>query len=85
MKTRHISRRFRRFAKANEAVSALEYALLVGIITIGVGAALVTFSTDVKNAIEAVALIGELIFCRRDFGHRQGRPVMPGRRFGLPA
>ena len=31
------------------------------------------------------ALIGELVFWRRDFGHRQGRPVMPGRRFGLPA
>ena len=30
-------------------------------------------------------LIGELVFWRRDFGHRQGRPVMPGRRFGLPA
>ncbi len=33
----------------------------------------------------AEPLIGELVFWRRDFGHRQGRPVMPGRRFGLPA
>ena len=54
MKTRHISRRFRRFAKANEAVSALEYAILVGVITIGVGAALVAFSGNIKTAIEAV-------------------------------
>lgn len=54
MKTPHISRRFRRFAKANEAVSALEYAILVGVITIGVGLALVTFSGDIKTAIEKV-------------------------------
>ena len=54
MKTRHISRRFRRFAKANEAVSALEYAILVGVITIGVGVALVTFSGDVTKAIENI-------------------------------
>ena len=51
MKTRHISRRFRRFAKANEAVSALEYAILVGVITIGVGAALLTFSDNIEKAI----------------------------------
>ena len=29
---KHKSRRFRRFLKANEAVSALEYAILVGVI-----------------------------------------------------
>lgn len=51
MKTRHISRRFRRFAKANEAVSALEYAILVGVITIAVGAALVTFGENITTAI----------------------------------
>ena len=34
-KTRHISRRFRRFVRANEAVSALEYAILVGVIAVG--------------------------------------------------
>lgn len=51
MKTRHISRRFRRFAKANEAVSALEYAILVGVITVAVGAALVTFGGSIGDAI----------------------------------
>lgn len=51
MKTRHISRRLRRFARANEAVSALEYAILVGVITIGVGAAIVTFSGNITSAI----------------------------------
>ena len=54
MKTRHISRRFRRFAKANEAVSALEYAILVGVVTIAVGAALVAFSTNIQTAIKDV-------------------------------
>ena len=51
MKTKHVSRRFRRFLKAKEAVSALEYAILVGVVTIAVGAAIVTFSGDVKTAI----------------------------------
>ena len=54
MKTPHSSRRFRRFAKANEAVSALEYAILVGVITIAVGAALVTFSGNIKTAISKI-------------------------------
>ena len=54
MKTPHISRRFRRFAKANEAVSALEYAILVGVITIAVGAALVAFSDNIETAIEKI-------------------------------
>ena len=51
MKVQHVSRRLRRFTRANEAVSALEYAILVGIITIGVGAALITFSADITNAV----------------------------------
>ena len=54
MKTRHISRRFRRFARANEAVSALEYAILVGVVTITVGAALVAFSGQIQKAIEGI-------------------------------
>ena len=37
--SKHKSRRFRRFLKANEAVSALEYAILVGVIAVAVGAA----------------------------------------------
>lgn len=54
MKVQHVSRRFRRFARANEAVSALEYAILVGVITIGVAAALVTFSADITAAIQGI-------------------------------
>ena len=53
-KTKHISRRFRRFVRANEAVSALEYAILVGVIAVAVGAALTTFGTDLKTAIEGI-------------------------------
>ena len=49
--SKHKSRRFRRFAKANEAVSALEYAILVGVIAVAVGTALITFGGDVATAL----------------------------------
>ena len=48
---KHISRRLRRFARATEAVSALEYAVLVGVVAVAIGAALVAFSNDVQEAI----------------------------------
>ena len=51
MKTKHRSRRLRRFLRANEAVSALEYAILVGVIAVGVGAALVTFGDNISTAL----------------------------------
>ena len=56
MKTaiKHKSRRFRRFLKANEAVSALEYALLVGIIAVAVGAAIAFFGGEIDDAIRAI-------------------------------
>ena len=52
--TKHKSRRLRRFLKANEAVSALEYAILVGVIAVAVGLAIVTFGGDVTTAIETM-------------------------------
>ena len=52
--SKHKSQRFRRFTKANEAVSALEYAILVGVIAVGVGGALITFSNDIEKALENV-------------------------------
>ena len=55
MKTKHVSRRFRRFAKANEAVSALEYAILVGVIAVGVAAALATFETRSRTRLDLSA------------------------------
>ena len=56
MKTaiKHKSRRFRRFLKANEAVSALEYAILVGVIAVAVSAAIFAFGGDITTAIEAI-------------------------------
>ncbi len=54
MKTKHQSRRFRRFLRANEAVSALEYALLVGVVAVGVGGAIVAFQDEVVNALEGI-------------------------------
>lgn len=52
--TKHKSRYLRRFAKANEAVSALEYAILVGVIAVAVGAALVTFSGQISAALGVI-------------------------------
>ena len=48
---KHKSRHLRRFAKANEAVSALEYAILVGVVAVALGAALVTFSGSITAGI----------------------------------
>lgn len=52
--SKHKSRRFRRFLKANEAVSALEYAILVGVIAVAVGAALLAFGGKITTAIETI-------------------------------
>lgn len=53
--TKHISRRFRRFLKANEAVSALEYAILVGVIAAALVGVFATFSTNIKDAITTIS------------------------------
>ena len=55
MKTKHHSRRFRRFLRANEAVSALEYAILVGVVAVAIAAALATFSDSVSTAITTIS------------------------------
>ena len=55
-KTKHISRRFRRFLRANEAVAALEYALLVGVIATVIAAGLATFGGVVDNVLTAVGV-----------------------------
>ena len=51
---KHKSRRFRRYLKANEAVSALEYAILVGVIAVAVGAALFAFGQEITEALAAI-------------------------------
>ena len=64
-KAKHTSRRFRRFARANEAVSALEYAILVGVIAVAIGVALTTFSGPDYN--------GDDHYWRQDWCHHHGR------------
>ena len=54
MKTKHISRRLRRFAIANEAVVALEYAILIGVIAVAISAALLTFSGSITTALATI-------------------------------
>ena len=56
MKTaiKHKSRRFRRFLRANEAVSALEYAILVGVIAVAIGLAMAAFGDQLDAAIRAI-------------------------------
>lgn len=51
MTMKQIPRRIRRFLKADQAVSTLEYAMMVGLVATAVGAAIVTFSDDVQTAI----------------------------------
>ena len=54
MNIQTVSRRFRRFLRATEAVSALEYAILVGVVTVAIGAAVTTFSADLQAVIEGI-------------------------------
>lgn len=54
MRTRPVTRLFRRFARDNRAVSALEYAILVGVITAGVGAAVATFVDEIEGIITQI-------------------------------
>ena len=51
---KNILRFLGRFVRANKAVSALEYAILVGVIVAGVGAALIAFSGNIKTAISNI-------------------------------
>ena len=54
MKLNNILRFILRFVRAREAVSALEYAILVGVIVAGVGAALITFSDNIEGALGTI-------------------------------
>ena len=54
MTMKQIPRRIRRFLKADQAVSTLEYAMMVGLVATAVGAAIVTFSDDVQDAITGI-------------------------------
>ena len=65
-KTKHRSRRLRRFARANEAVSALEYAILVGVIALAVGAAIVAFGGNITTSLNKIG--GEVAKIKTDTG-----------------
>ena len=54
MKRNNRFRRFARFFRAKEAVSALEYAILVGVIAVGIGSALVAFRGQIEVAITEI-------------------------------
>ena len=58
MKTaiKHKSRRFRRFLRVNEAVSALEYAILVGVIAVAIGVALTAFGGQLTAALNKIGV-----------------------------
>ena len=53
-KVKDVLRFCRRFFRADEAVSALEYAILVGVIVAGVAAALLLFAADIEEALVAI-------------------------------
>ena len=49
-----ITARARGFLRTTRAVSALEYAILVGVVVVAVAGALATFSTEIVNTLTAV-------------------------------
>ena len=55
MKLKTMLRFLGRFARAQEAVSALEYAIIVGVVVAGVGGAVAAFTGDVEDAIEGIS------------------------------
>lgn len=60
MKTTRLTKKERRpgrlgrFALAGEAVSALEYAILVGIVAVAIAGAIVAFSGNIETAMQAI-------------------------------
>ena len=53
-RVKHISRRLRRFPRANEAVSALEYAILAGVVAVGIGGALLGFGNTITTTVGSI-------------------------------
>ena len=53
-KRQRITGRARGFLRSTRAVSALEYAILVGVIAVGVTSAIGVFGTSIKDAITAI-------------------------------
>ena len=47
-------KKFVRYLRTTRAVSALEYAILIGVVATAVAAALTTFSGNIKSALEGI-------------------------------
>ena len=54
MTKKHLAGRLCRFIRATKAVSALEYAILVGVIAVAIAAALATFSGSITTALNNI-------------------------------
>ena len=54
MKVKNFLRAVARFTRAKEGVSALEYAIVVGVVVAGVGGAVVAFTDLVEAEITAI-------------------------------
>jgi Flp pilus assembly pilin Flp len=54
MKAKNIVRVLARFTRAREAVSAMEYAVVVAIVAAGIGGAVWAFTDDVTDAVATV-------------------------------
>ena len=50
----HYTKKFIHYLRHNRAVSALEYAILVGAIAVAMGTALATFSGNIKTALDNI-------------------------------
>ena len=51
---KHYAKKLSAYLRNSKAVSAMEYAILVGVIAVALGAALATFGTNITTAIEKV-------------------------------
>ncbi len=54
MGMRRIGTKAWRWLRDSKAVSALEYAILVGVIAVAIGAALTTFSGNIDTAMDTI-------------------------------
>lgn len=74
---KHKPRSLRRFLKATEGVSALEYAILVGVVAVAIGAAVVAFSGQLSTVIGAIGTDVASITTTGG-GPLTGAPATPG-------
>ena len=54
MKVKNILRAVARFTRAKEGVSALEYAIVVGVVVAGIGGSVVAFTDVLQDELEDI-------------------------------